>query len=195
MTRYLPQNHYKQNLLVMLGRILQNSPQILSGNGDENLSYSQAIAHFAHRLRRTQPGSLQRKDILGLVSPEHESVISKLSPNSLTFPTMKAPSILLCSHSDLRLFHWIDTEKLGFFYTRVQKGHLFVWIQLRQQSQPEFLPKESPEPKYPTGEATKRKSRDILAWTQIPGRPCLYPVYSSHFFHSLTMPDVLSLYF
>lgn len=29
-----------KSMLAMLGRILQNSPQILSGNGDENLSYS-----------------------------------------------------------------------------------------------------------------------------------------------------------
>lgn len=45
-------------------------PQILSGNGDENLSYSQPITHFDHRLRRTQPGSLQRKWVLRPAAPE-----------------------------------------------------------------------------------------------------------------------------
>lgn len=99
--------------------------------------------------------------------------------SSFTFPTMKAPCILFCSHSDLGLFHQKDTEKLLFFYTSIQKGQLFVWIQLSQPSQPKFLPKEPPEPRYLTGEATKGKTRNILAQTQIPQAPCHCLTYSS----------------
>lgn len=110
----------------------------------------------------------------------HESVTIQHSPSSFTFPTMKAPCILFCSHTDLGLFHLKDTEKLlFFFYTRVQKGQLFVRMQLSQPSQPKSLPKEPPVPRYLTGEATEGKSRNILAQTQIPQAPCHCLTYSS----------------
>lgn len=46
----------------------------------------------------------------------HESVTIQHSPSSFTFPTMKAPCILFCSHTDLGLFHLKDTEKLFCFF-------------------------------------------------------------------------------
>lgn len=99
-----------------------------------------------------------------MVAPEHESVMSKHSPNSLTFPTMKAPSILLCSHSDLGLFHTI------------------VWIQLSQWSQPKFLSKEPPEPKVPHRGGNKKEKQKYFSMDPNPRKTLSLPNVQLTFF-------------
>lgn len=109
------------------------------------------------RLRRTQPGSLQRKQVSSPVAPECESVTSQHSPTSLTFPTTKAPCILLCSQSDLGLFHQIDTEKLLFFIPEIRRASSLYEYSSASRHSPNSHPRSLPSPGTSQGRQQKGK--------------------------------------
>lgn len=176
-------------LVSIARRILQKCPQIVSGNRGENLIYFYLIAHFDHRVHRKQPWFLQWK----LVS--REAALACIchyptQPIFITFPTMKAPWILLCSH----IWDYI-TKKIqkccAFFISQSSEGP-DVYLNIAQAAIMTQIPiqEASPEPKYFTGEATKVKSRNILAHLfrhKCQGRPCCCLICSSHVFSTLLL--------
>lgn len=123
---------------------------------------------------------------------QHFMCMSIIQHNPSSFIYLKAPWFLLFTH--LGLYHQKDTEMLHIFYIPdLRRARcLFVHSSAATTAQ---IPNQaaSPEPEYSTGETTKGESRNILAQTYVPGRPCPCLTCSSHNFFTPLLCQVLTV--